>query len=132
MVKVGRNLMILYNKKIYLANWLTTWSAKWPTNSLKDNNYAISSNKSNKTRLIDQQNISFLQISTRKWQRNWSTFYHTTWRELVEHWETRRELVINSIPPPTPNHRRFKPSLISQHYKIFKSCSAHLYSMYWW
>ena len=35
MVKVGRNLMILYNKKIYLANWLTTWSAKWPTNSLR-------------------------------------------------------------------------------------------------
>ena len=52
--------------------------------------------------MIDQQNISFLQISTRKWQRNWPTFYHTTWRELVEYWETRRELVINSIPPPNP------------------------------
>ena len=33
--KRPRNLMILYNKKIYFANWLTTWSAIWPTSSLR-------------------------------------------------------------------------------------------------
>ena len=69
-------------------------------------------NKSIKTRLIDQQKLAFLLISTRKMVINCPTFYYTTWRELGKSQETRRES--GKIVFTPPNRRRFGASLLSR------------------
>ena len=78
--------MFLYLKNIKSGQPNTHLVSKMTNQQSKDNNYAILINKSNKTRLFDQQTLSFLIISINKVSEIVQLFiteHDASWSDIV-------------------------------------------------